>query len=238
MLLRLLMAGFVLWEQRAAEPMLPLRLFRNPTFAAANATGFLMTGSLFSAAFLVSQYFQFVLGYSPLATGLRFLPWTATPMVVAPVAGILSDRIGARPVMVVGMLLQGIGLGWIALVAATGLGYSALILPLLIAGVGISMAMPTASAAVLGAVAPQDTGKASGANSTLQRFGGVFGVAATTAVFAASGHLGTAASFTAGFRPALAVAAGLSLLGATTALAVGSRRRVVTPAQSEAVAIA
>src|SRR5205807_4321538 len=106
----LLVVGFVLWEGRAPQPMLPLRLFRNPSFAAANLTGFLMIGSLFSAAFLVAQYFQFVLGYSPWATGLRFLPWTATPMVVAPLAGILSDRIGARRVMAAGMLLQGVGL--------------------------------------------------------------------------------------------------------------------------------
>ncbi len=119
----LLIAGFVAWEGRALEPMLPLRLFRSPTFVAANATGFLMTGAPLSAAFLASQYFQFVLGYSPWGTGLRFLPWTATPILVAPTAGALSDRIGQRPVMVAGMLLQGVGLGWFALLATTGLGY-------------------------------------------------------------------------------------------------------------------
>src|SRR5262249_41717341 len=76
----------------------------------------------------------------------------------------------------------------------------------------------------LSAVAPADMGKASGANSTFQRFGSVFGVAVATAVFAANGHLGTAASFTAGFHPALAVLAGLSLLGVLPALAVRTRR--------------
>ena len=230
----LLLAGFVAWERRAPEPMLPLRLFGSRTFVAAIATSFLMIAALSSAAFLASQYFQFVLGYSPLNTGLRFLPWTGTPMVVAPVAGMLSDRIGRRPVMVVGMLLQGVGLAWIALVATTSTGYEQLILPFLVAGIGVSMVLPTAPTAALGAVAPADMGKASGANSTFQRFGGAFGIAIAAAVFTANGHLGTAASFAAGFRPALAVVAGLSVLGSITALAVGKPRAVAARAEAAA----
>jgi hypothetical protein len=110
--------------------------------------------------------------------------------------------------MVAGMLLQGVGLAWFELVATLGVSYHELVLPLVVAGVGISMAIATTPTAVLSAVAPSDIGKASGTNSTLQRFGGVFGVALAPAVFVANGHLGTAASFDAGFRPALAVAAG------------------------------
>jgi MFS family permease len=229
----LLTAGFMAWERRAQEPMLPLRLFGSTTFTAASATAFLMTGALFSAAFLVSQYFQLVLGYSPLGTGLRLLPWTATAMLVAPIAGTLSDRIGQRPVMVVGMLLQGIGLAWFALVATTDPAYGRLILPLIVAGIGVSMALPTTPAAALSAVAPADMGKASGANSTVQRFGSAFGIALASAVFTANGHLGTAAAFSAGFRSALAVAAVLSLLGALSALAVGAQRRRSTVTQPE-----
>jgi EmrB/QacA subfamily drug resistance transporter len=230
----LLLAGFVGWERRIPQPMLPLRLFRSLSFTAANTTGFLMTAALFAAVFLASQYFQVVLGYTPLGTGLRFLPWTATPLVVAPAAGMLSDRIGARPVIVAGMLLQGVGLGWFALVATRSVGYGQLVSPLLVAGIGVSMALPTVPAAVLGAVAPPDMGKASGTNSTLQRFGGAFGIATATAVFAANGQLGTPAGFTAGLRPALAVVAGLSLLGAICAIAVGGRRRqpVAVPAEA------
>jgi len=231
----LLLGGFVVWERRAPEPMLPPRLFARRGFAAANATGFLQSAALFGAAFLVAQYFQFDLGVSPWGTGVRLLPWTAPPLLVAPAAGLLSDRIGQRPVMVAGMFLQGVGLVWLALAATTGVGYQQLVLPLLVAGVGVSMAFATTPTAVLSAVAAPDMGKASGANSTFQRFGGVFGIAVASAVFAANGHLGTAASFDAGFRPALAVAAGLSLLGALTALAVGSRRRP-TAARSEAAA--
>ena len=122
--------------------------------------------------------------------------------------------------MVVGMFLQGVGLAWFALLATTGVAYGQLVLPLIVGGVGVSMALATAPTAVLSAVAPPDMGKASGANSTLRQFGSAFGTAVTAAVFAANGHLGTAASFDAGFQPALAVAAGLSLLGAITALGV------------------
>jgi hypothetical protein len=93
------------------------------------------------------------------------------------------------------------------------------------AGVGVSMALPTAATAALSAVPPADLGKASGVNGTLRQFGGAFGIATAAAVFAAHGHLGSAVSFTAGFRPALVVAAGFSLLGAITALAVGRPAR-------------
>jgi EmrB/QacA subfamily drug resistance transporter len=241
----LLLIGFVAWEGRTPEPMLPLRLFRSRTFAAANATGFLMIAALFGAAFLVAQYFQLALGFSPLGTGVRVLPWTAAPILVAPAAGILSDRLGQRPVMVMGMLLQGVGLAWFALIATATVAYGPLVLPLLVAGIGVSMAIAATPTAVLSAVAPADMGKASGANSTFQRFGSVFGIAVATAVFAANGHLGTSASFDAGFRPALALLAGLSLLGTVTALAVRGQRRppaalpeASTVATRDAVAIA
>ena len=226
----LLTGGFLAWERRATEPMLPLRLFASRSFAAANVTGFLMAGAITSAAFLISQYFQFALGYSPLAAGLRLLPWTAMPLLVAPLAGLLADRIGPRPVLAVGMLLQGLGLGWIAVIAAVATGYGGFVAPLVIAGIGISMAIPVAPTAILSAVLPHDMGKASGVNSTLQRFGSAFALAIAVAVFTANGHLGTPASFTSGFRAALAVVAGLSILGAITALGVAGRRRVPQPA--------
>ena len=231
-----LIAGFIAWERRASAPMLPLGLFRIRAFAAANATGFLMFGSIFAAAFLMSQYFQFALGYSPLATGLRFLPWTATPIVIAPLAGALSDRIGRRPLMAGGLFLQAGGLAWIAAHATTSIGYGALVLPLVIAGIGISMAIPTAPTAVLSAVAPQDIGRASGVQNTLTRFGSVFAVAVASAVFAGNGHLGSPGAFTDGFRPALIVCAGMSALGAMAALAVGGRMRLAVEMQPEPAA--
>ncbi|TMD39687.1 MAG: DHA2 family efflux MFS transporter permease subunit [Chloroflexi bacterium] len=226
-----LIGGFLLWERGAIDPMLPLRLFASRAFAAANLTAFLMAGSIFAAAFLIAQYFQFGLGYSPLDAGLRLLPWTATPFVVSPIAGLLSERIGRRPLMMAGLVVQAIGLTWIAQLASTGAAYGPFVLPLLIAGIGISMALPIAPAAVMSAVAPHDMGKASGVNSTLQRFGSAFAIAIAAAVFAANGHIGSPASFTTGFRPALMVVAALSILGAISALAIGERRPAVAAAR-------
>jgi EmrB/QacA subfamily drug resistance transporter len=230
----LLITGFIGWERRVPAPMLPLRLLRIRAFTAANATGFLSMAAITSSAFLMSQFFQLGLGYSPLGTGLRFLPWTATPLLVAPVAGRLADRLGARPLMSAGMAMQAAGLAWVALDITAHASYGELVLPLVIAGVGISMVIPTTPTSALGAVPPSDMGTASGVQTTLQRFGAVFGVAIITAVFSASGHLGSAAGVISGVRPALTASAGLSLAGALAALTVGRRRRpTAAPAVSE-----
>jgi len=219
------LAGFAAWERRAAQPMLPLRLLRNRGFAAAGVAGFMSFGAIMSAAFLTAQYFQLGLGYSPLAAGLRMLPWTATPLLVAPAAGALADRIGTRPLIACGLALQAAGLAWVS-VLATGTaadGYGRYVLPFVLAGIGVSMSIPTVPTAALDAVAPGDVGRASGVSNTMQRFGGAFGIALASAVFAAHGHLGSAVSFTAGYRPAMVVSAGLSLAGALIAACAGRR---------------
>jgi MFS family permease len=197
-----------------------LRLLRIPAFVAGNASAFLMSGSIFGAAFMVSQYFQFGLGYGPLATGVRLLPFTMTPILIAPLAGAVSDRLGRRPLIVTGLAIQALGFAWVALRASTHLGLAELLLALLVAGVGASIALPTVPTAVLGTVAPADMGTASGINSTMQRFGAVFAVALATSVSAAYGHVGSPAGITDGFRPAIAVSALLALLGALAALAL------------------
>jgi EmrB/QacA subfamily drug resistance transporter len=226
----LLMLSFVLWERRAPEPMIPLGLFGRINFSAAVATQFLMAAAVFSAAFLTSQFFQFGKGYSPLGTGLRFLPWTAMPLIVAPIAGALSDKVGARSLTVPGLALQAIGFGWIVDLAATSASYGRYILPFIIAGTGLSMALPCVTASGLNAVPQAVLGKASGTLNTMQQFGGVFGIAIVTAVFNSKGSLTSSAAVTSGYRPALATAAGLSLLGAATALGLAQRARVRTVA--------
>jgi MFS family permease len=185
-------------------------------------TQFFMAAAIFSAAFLTSQFFQFALGDSPLGTGLKFLPWTATPLVVAPIAGALSDRLGPRVLIVPGLLLQGIGFAWMVQLAATSSHYSSFVVPFIIAGVGISMALPCVTAGGLNAVPPELLGKAAGTLNTMQQFGAVFGVAVVTAVFNSHGSLANAASVTSGYRAALVVSAGASVLGAL--VAVGIRR--------------
>jgi len=235
---RLLIAAFVRWELRAAEPILPMRLFRSRTFSAASAVAFAASGSVFAAAFLVAQYFQIALGHSPLDAGLRVLPWTATPLVVSPLAGALSDRIGRRPLLVVGLAVQAVGFAWFAGLAGTAVSYWTAILPLLLAGVGISMVLPVTPTTILSAVARADMGKASAVNGTLQRFGSAFGVALATTVFGANGSLASAAAFTDGFRPALAAVAALSLLGALAAVAIeGPRPATVEPAAAVGQAV-
>jgi MFS family permease len=215
-----LLAGFLAWEDRAAEPLMPLRLFRNRAFAIGNATTFFMSGAIFAAAFLIIQEFQFARGYSPVSTGVRLLPFFATPMLVSPIAGAVSDRIGRRPVMVTGLTLQTLGFAWVAARGSLATSWIELMLALLVAGVGISMALPTVPTAVLNAVAQPEMGKASGINFMAQRLGTVFAIAIGTAVFSAHGHLGSPAAVTAGFRPALWSCVVFAALAAVTAACI------------------
>jgi EmrB/QacA subfamily drug resistance transporter len=220
----LLLAAFLWWEHRVGEPMVPLRLFASREFAVGNLTAFMMSGATFAAAFFLTQEFQLARGYSPLGTGLRLLPFFATPMIVSPLAGALSDRIGRRPIMVAGLALQAIGFIWVAARASLATSWVELDVALLIAGIGISMALPTVPTAVLSAVASEEMGKASGINFMAQRFGTVFAIAIASAVFSANGHLGSPASVTAGFRPALWACAAFAVLAALTAAGISPRR--------------
>src|SRR5258708_1731718 len=214
-----LLVAFAAWENRASQPMVPLRLFRDRAFAFGNATTFLMSGAIFAGAYLVAEEFQFARGYSPLSTGVRLLPFFAMPMVISPLAGALSDKTGRRPVMVTGLALLGGGFIWVALKGSLTTSRIELTLALLVSVICISMALPTVPTAVLNAVAPHEMGKASGINYMAQRLGGVFAIAISTAVFAANGHLGTPASVTDGFKPALAAFAGFALLAPPSAIA-------------------
>jgi EmrB/QacA subfamily drug resistance transporter len=219
----LLMIAFVAWELRARAPMLPMRFFRSRAFSAGNAAIFFTFASLFGAVFFFAQLLQTALGYGPLGAGLRLIPWTVTFITVAPIAGALADRIGERPLMVGGLTLQALGMGWIALIAGPSLTYAEFVLPAIVAGVGVSMAIPAAQNSVVGSVALEAIGKAAGTNSMMRELGGVFGIAIAVAVFAGAGSYASAAAFTDGFGPAIAVTAALSLAGAITALALPGR---------------
>ena len=210
----LLVAAFVAWELRAPEPMLPMRFFRNRAFSAGNAAIFFTFAALFSAVFFFAQLLQTGLGYTPLETGLRLMPWTITFILIAPGAGALADRIGERPLMVAGLLIQAVGMAWVALIAEPGLAYSELVVPFVVAGIGVSMAIPATQNSVLGSVSMEAVGKAAGVNSTMRELGGVFGIAITVAVFAGAGSYASPEAFTDGFGPAIGVTAALSLIGA------------------------
>ncbi|MDQ3865605.1 MAG: MFS transporter [Actinomycetota bacterium] len=218
-----LVVAFLVWEARAPMPLVPLRLFRNTTLTTAIGAGFLMAAALFGAAFMVAQYLQFARGYSPLVAGAAMLPWTATPIVVSPLAGRLADRFGDRPFIAGGLVLQALGFAWLALAADAAADYPKLVGPLLVAGVGISLVFPTVAKAVVDAVAPDEVGIAAGANSALRQLGAALGVAIVGVVFAHSGAFASPREFTHGLAPALAFAAGLSAAGAIAALAVRTR---------------
>jgi EmrB/QacA subfamily drug resistance transporter len=230
----LLLAAFVRWELRAREPMLPMRFFRARAFSAGNTAIFFTVASLFCAVFFFAQFLQTGLGYGPLDAGLRLLPWTATLFFVAPIAGALVDRIGERPFMVGGLLMQASGMAWIASIAEPGLAYGEMIAPLIVAGCGVSMSFPAAQNSVVGSVPPEAIGKAAGTNSTMRELGGVFGIALGVAVFAGAGSYASAQAFSDGFVPAISVSAGLSLLGAIAGLGLPGRRKAteVSPAQA------
>jgi EmrB/QacA subfamily drug resistance transporter len=225
----LLIGAFVLWELRAREPMLPMGFFRSRAFSAGNAAIFLTFASLFGAVFFYAQLLQTGLGYGPLGAGLRLMPWTATFMTVAPIAGALVDRVGERPFMVAGLTLQAAGLAWLALIADPGMAYSQMLAPFIVGGVGVSMAIPAAQNSVLGSVAEGALGKAAGTNSMMRELGGVFGVAIVVAVFAGAGSYASAQAFVDGFSPAILVAAALALGGAAAGLALPGRRAVPAP---------
>ena len=225
-----LVAAFLRWERRVAQPTLPLKLFRARGFAAANAVSFFMYAGLFGSLFLMSQLLQTAMGHSPLEAGLRLLPWTVPPMFVAPVAGLLADRYGNRPFMVLGLALQATGYAWVASVAAAPAGYLELGAAFAVAGVGTSFCFPTVANAVMGAVPAEAAGVASGTNSALRELGGVVGVAVLAAVFAAGGGYASPAAFVDGFGDAIWVAVALSAVGALAALFTGPSWRRDRPA--------
>jgi EmrB/QacA subfamily drug resistance transporter len=219
----LLVATFVAWELRATEPMLPMRFFADRTFSHANVASFFMFFGMFGSIFLLAQFFQTVQGYSPLQAGLRILPWTAMPIFVAPIAGALSDRIGGQRIMGVGLTLQAIGLGWIAVVSTPTTPYAELVGPFVLAGMGMALFFAPVANVVLSTVRRQEEGQASGANNAIRELGGVFGVAVLASLFARLGGYETAQSFVDGMVPAVWVGAAVVAVGALAAWTIPAR---------------
>jgi EmrB/QacA subfamily drug resistance transporter len=215
-----LLAAFVAWELRAENPMLPMAFFRNRTFTLANTASLFMFFGMFGSIFLLSQFFQTVQGYSPLGSGLRILPWTAMPMVVAPIAGALSDRIPAHRIIGTGLALQAIGLAWIASVGSPTLGYGSFVIPFVISGAGMGMFFAPIANVVLRSVRVEEEGQASGANNAIRELGGVFGVAVLASVFSHYGGYTSGPAFVDGLNPAVWVGAAVVAAGAVAALAI------------------
>ena len=224
-----LLAAFVGWELRMRQPMLPMHYFKLRAFSAGNAAGFLLYGAIYGSVFFFAQYLQTTLHLAPLDAGVRMLPWTANLFIVAPIAGSLVNRLGERRLFVPGMILQGAAFAALGLLASSGAPYEAMLLPLIVAGAGVSMAMPAQQNAVIGSVPPSAIGTASGTLNTLRQLGGTFGIAILAAVFAANGSYASPAAFSQGFVAALGVAAAMSLLAAIIGGWMPGRRAAVQP---------
>ncbi|MGW7330241.1 MFS transporter [Streptomyces sp. NPDC054840] len=222
-----LVGGFIHHGFTNANPVLPMRLFRDRGFLGINLASLLMFLGMFGSIFLLSQFLQGVAGYSPTEAGLRMLPWTGMPMIVAPLAGILSDRIGGRPVVAAGLAFQALGLGWFAAILSVDVSYAAQLPPLVLSGIGMALYFAPAANVLMSTVAPADQGKASGTNNALREVGGALGVAVLASVFSAQGGYESPQAFTDGTIPALWIGAGAVALAAALALLVPRKAKAL-----------
>lgn len=220
-----LVAAFVLRQSRIRFPVVPLRLFRSRSFSLANVIGITFTLGMFGSVFLLSQYLQIVMGYSPFQAGLRTLPWTAAPMIVAPIAGLLAPRLGLRTLLVAGLSLQAGSLVWMAMILEPGSSYASMVPALVMAGVGMGLTFAPSATAVLSDMAEVDHATASSTNSTLREIGVALGIAVLTAVFLGAGGSLTPAGYTDALAPALLVGAAAVGIGIAAALFMPGRVR-------------
>jgi EmrB/QacA subfamily drug resistance transporter len=226
-----LLVGFVLWELRTRTPMLPMRFFRNRSFAAANIASLALYFGMFGSVFLLTQFFQVVQGLSPLQSGVRILPWTIMPMFVTPLAGALSDRIGGGRIIALGMALLAAGLAWVASVTAVDVPYTHLVGGFIVSGIGMALFFGPVSNVVLSSVRASEEGKASGANNAIREVGGVLGVAVLASVFSHVGGYGSPSDFRDGLVAATYIGAGVVGVGALAALFIPTKRAAAAEAQ-------
>jgi EmrB/QacA subfamily drug resistance transporter len=208
-----IIGAFLLWERRTPHPMLSLALFRRASFSAANGISFCLFAGLFGALFLMSQFFQTAQGRTPLQTGAALLVWSAWGFFVAPATGRAAGRYGNRPFMFAGLILQTAGFACLALMAHRDTGYLEIAPLLALAGIGGPMVFTTVAGEVMGSVAPEQIGIASGTNNALRELGGVFGIAVLATVFNRPGVYNSPDTFVSGFRAALWVAVAFSAMG-------------------------
>jgi EmrB/QacA subfamily drug resistance transporter len=220
-----LIAGFVASQLRTSEPMLPMSFFAKRSFAVTNVASLTMYFGMFGSIFFLVQFMQNVLGYTPLQAGVRMLVWTGATMVVAPLAGVFSERFGSRPFMAGGLTLQAGGLAWLALMASTHIPYWHMIGAFIMAGGGMALVFAPAANAVLSSVRTEQAGQASGANNTIREVGGVLGVAVLASIFTSAGGYGTPQAFVNGLVPAMWVGVAVLATGALVVMALPFQTR-------------
>ncbi len=231
-----LLTGFIAYELRTSEPMLPMRFFTNRSFAVTNVVSLSMYFGMFGSIFFLSQFLQNVLHNSPLEAGVKLLVWTGATMVVSPLAGIFSERYGSRPFMIAGLGLQALALGWMAILASVDQSYASMIAPFILAGAGMSMVFAPSANAVLSSVRTEETGQASGATNAIRELGGVLGIAVLATVFTSHGGYLSPQAFVAGLVPAMWVGVAVLAGGALIAAALPFSTKAEAAAQIDTVA--
>ena len=217
-----LLAAFIVRESRVAFPVLPLRLFSSRSFSMANIIGLTFSLGMMGAVFLLSQYLQIEMGYTPLEAGVRTLPWTAAPMFVAPLAGFLVPRLGLRVLLVSGLVLQALSLGYMAAVIVPGVHYDQVVPAFVMAGIGMGLTFAPSTTAVLTDMAEDDHATASSANATVREIGIAMGIAILTAVFLSYDGQLVPGGYADALRPALLVGMAAVAVAVIAALFVPS----------------
>jgi EmrB/QacA subfamily drug resistance transporter len=215
-----LLVAFVVWELRAREPMLPMEFFAKRSFAVTNVASLTMYFGMFGSIFFLSQYMQDVLGNTPLQAGLKLLAWTGATMLVAPLAGVFSERLGSRPFTFAGLSLQAGALAWLASITTTHQTYGQELVPFIMAGAGMALVFAPSANAVLASVRTDQAGQASGANNAIRELGGVLGVAVLASVFTGAGGYASPQAFVNGLVPAVWVGVGVLAAGALVVAAL------------------
>lgn len=220
-----LLVAFLGWERRTAAPMLPLRLFSVRSFSVVNVVAFTFAVGVFGAVFLLAQFFQVVQGYTPFQSGVRTLPWTAAPLVVAPIAGLIVDRVGPRILIVTGQALLATALAWMALVTSATTQYGDFVAPFILAGIGMGLTFAPSASVVMESASDADRGVASGTNNTIREVGVAMGVAVLASVFASAGSYESPTQYAAGLVPAVWTGAAIVAAGTLAALLLPGRTR-------------
>ena len=212
-----LVLAFIRYELRTKDPMLPMQFFANRGFAVTNVVSLAMYFGMFGSIFFLSQFLQNVLHNTPLQAGIKLLVWTGATMIVSPLAGFFSERVGSRLFMVAGLSLQALALGWLASEVSVDQSYASMIGPFILAGSGMALVFAPAANAVLSSVRSDQAGQASGATNAIRELGGVLGIAVLATVFTSNGSYLSPQAYVDGLVPAMWV--GAAVLGVGAAIA-------------------